>query len=105
MRIHWQENARRWHGAPKTAFPRFEAWRSEEYAEDPWCLDMFRSPNAKAIKVRHLESLDAAKAFAQGLLAEFDYVAERDLSVAVAADRGQRRTGSLAVVRPRPQVT
>lgn len=105
MKIRWQENARCWRGAPKTVFPRFEAWRSDESVEDPWCLNMVKSPNARPIKVRHLQSLDAAKAFAQGLLAEFDYVAEQDMPVTVGGDPERTHRSRVASIRPQPQTT
>jgi len=74
MKIQWQQDDHCWHGTLKTAFPRFEAWRSDESVEDPWCLDMIKNPTARPIKVRYLQSLNAAREFAEGLLAEFDYV-------------------------------
>ncbi len=105
MRIRWQESDYCWHGAPKTVFPRFEAWRTNEPVEDPWCLNMIKSPNARPIKVRHLQSLDAAKEFARGLLAEFDYVPDKSVPATVGSDPERLRLLRVAGVDPRPQTT
>ena len=101
MKIKWQEKAHCWYGMPKTAFPRFEAWRSDEAGSDPWCLNMVKSPNTRPIKVRNLQSLDAAKAFARGLLAEFSWSPEKD----AARKADKRRMAQLAGIEPLPQVT
>jgi len=71
MRIKWHQNAFRWHGTARTPFPRFEAFRAAEHAQDQWCLNVLRGPNAGPISIRCLPSLAAAKTFAKGLLAEF----------------------------------
>jgi len=105
MRIKWQENARCWIGTPKTDYPRFEAWRCDESAEDPWCLDMIRSPNARPIKVRQLQSLENAKEFAKGLLAEFDYVTDRSVPVTIGSDSEEAPAHRAAGIQPLPQVT
>jgi len=57
--------------------------------EDPWYLNMIKNPNAILIKVRRLQSLDAVKDFAEGLLAEFAYVPGWTLPVAVGSDAEQ----------------
>lgn len=105
MKIEWQENVHCWHGMPKTVFPRFEAWRSDESVKDLWCLNMIKNPNARLIKVRHLQSLDVAKDFAEGLLAEFDYVPDWSLPIAVGSDVEQSHTAAVAGVPPLSQVT
>lgn len=99
MKIKWEENSRCWYGAPKTVFPQFEAWRSDESSEDPWCLNMVKSPNARPLRVRGLQSLEAAKEFARGLLAEFDYVPERGAPVAVGGEAKQAAVSRVASVR------
>ena len=101
MKIKWQEKAHCWYGTPRGAFPRFEAWRSDEAGSDPWCLNMVKSPNARPIKVRNLQSLDAAKAFARGLLAEFSWISE----AGVRRKADKRRMAQLAGMEPLPQVT
>lgn len=98
MKIRWEENSRCWCGAPKTVFPQFEAWRRDDSDEEPWCLNMVKSPNAKPIKVRGLQSLEAAKAFARGLLAEFDYVPDRGAAVTVGAEAERARVSRVAEV-------
>jgi len=98
MKIKWEENSRCWHGAPKTVFPQFEAWRSDESGEDPWCLNMVKSPNARPIRVRGLQSLKAAKEFARGLLAEFDYVPDRGAAVTVGGEAEQAHVSRVASV-------
>lgn len=105
MTMKWKENCRCWIGKPKASYPRFEAWRSDDSAEDPWCLDMFTSPNARPIKVRHLESLDAAKEFAEGLLAEFDYIPGRAVPAGAARESKERRVPQVVRIRPLPQTT
>jgi hypothetical protein len=99
MKIKWEESSRCWYGAPKTVFPQFEAWRSDESGEDPWCLNMVKSPNAKPIRVRGLPSLEAAKEFARGLLAEFDYIPDRSTAVAVRGEAERARVSRVAGVR------
>ncbi|MHC4167671.1 MAG: hypothetical protein ACYSWQ_11985 [Planctomycetota bacterium] len=98
MKIKWEENSRCWYGAPKTVFPQFEAWRSDESVEDLWCLSMVKSPNARPIRVRGLQSLKAAKEFARGLLAEFDYVPDRGAAVTVGGEAEQARVSRVAGV-------
>ncbi|MEA3226804.1 MAG: hypothetical protein U9Q07_12715, partial [Planctomycetota bacterium] len=88
MKIKWHENARCWHGTAKKTFPQFEAWRSAEYADGPWCLNVLKSPNAGPIAVRCLQSLDAVKQFAQELLAEFVYMPEANLPATIARNAG-----------------
>ncbi|MHC4168169.1 MAG: hypothetical protein ACYSWQ_14525 [Planctomycetota bacterium] len=100
MKIKWKENTHCWHGAAKKAFPRFEVWRSAEYAEDQWCLNMLKGPHAGLISVRCLPSLDAAKAFAKGLLSEFVPVADRALPATVGRNAAQTYTPRPAGVQP-----
>ena len=60
---------------------------------------MVKSPNAKPIKVRGLESLKAAKEFARGLLAEFDYVPDGGAPITVAGKAEKARVSQVAGVR------
>jgi len=101
MSIKWNENPRFWRGRGRMAFPRFEAWRSDEYAEGRWCLDMFERPFARPITVRRLPSLEAAKEFAEGLLAEFVHTPDGDLPV--TADRDEEQTYIPAPAGMQPQ--
>ena len=104
MMIEWEENTYCWIGTSETVFPRFEAWRSDESVDDPWCLNMVRSSNAKPIRVCHLQSLDAAREFAEGLLAEFDYVPDGNLPVTGGGDAEQTLMSRVAGIQPQPQV-
>lgn len=72
MKIAWENNTYSWIGLAEADYPRFEAWRSDDPVDDRWCLNMTRAPGARPLKVRRLESLTAAKRFADGLLAEFE---------------------------------
>lgn len=105
MKIKWQEKARCWYGVPKSSFPRFEAWRSDEAGNDPWCLNMVKSPNARPIKVRHLQSLDDAKEFAQGLLAEFSFTPDTDVTVGEHRKAEKARIAQTFGIEPLPQTT
>jgi hypothetical protein len=100
MKIKWKENACCWHGTAKKAFPRFEAWRSAEYAEDQWCLNMLKSPNAGPVTVRCLPSFEAAKNFARGLLAEFVRTPGRTLPATVGRNTGQTYEPGRAGMHP-----
>ncbi len=90
MKIEWKEDACSSWGTAEMPFPRFEAWPCDDYVEDSWRLDMLRSPNSRPIGVRGLQSLDAAKEFAEGLLAEFAPAPDRGLPVTVGRNSGQR---------------
>ena len=100
MKIKWEKKACCWIGTSKTAFPQFEAWRSAESVDDPWRLNMVKSPNARPIRVRCLQSLDAAEEFAEGLLTEFVYVSDRNLPVVVGRDAEQTRMHRSAAMQP-----
>lgn len=100
MKIKWKENCRCWHGTAKKSFPRFEAWRSAEYEEDQWCLNMLKSPNAVPISVRCLPSLAAAKEFARGLLAEFVRTPNGALPATVGRNAAQTYAPRPAAMHP-----
>ena len=103
MKIEWQENAYCWIGTSKTVYPRFEAWRSCDSADDHWRLNMTQSQDARPIEVRQLPSLDDAKAFAEGLLAEFDHINENIVSVRSHFDSQERQASRVASAQPQPQ--
>ena len=54
-------------------YPRFEAWRSNNPADNCWCLNITRVKYAKPIEVRGLQSLEAVKQFSEGALKGLDY--------------------------------
>ncbi len=104
MKIEWENNIYSWVGQAKASYPRFEAWRSDDPVADRWCLNMTRGPGARPVKVRRLESLTAAKRFADGLLAEFECVKAVKLS-----DYASRRSRQVGLSRttgrkPLPQI-
>jgi hypothetical protein len=103
MEVEWQENAYCWIGTSKTVYPRFEAWRSFDSPDDHWCLNMTQSPDAEPITVRQLPSLDDAKEFAEGLLAEFEHVNENIVPVRSHFDSQERQAPRVASARPQPQ--
>lgn len=81
MTIEWEKNASSWIGTAKTDYPRFEAWRSDNPVDNRWCLNITRGQYVKPIEVRELQSLEAAKQFAEGALKELDYGSDSSLPV------------------------
>jgi len=66
---------------------------------------MVRSPNARPIKVRHLQSFDAAKEFARGLLAEFDWIPATSAAAGNTREADEERRAQIAGIEPLPQTT
>ncbi|MHC4299472.1 MAG: hypothetical protein ACYS7Y_19515 [Planctomycetota bacterium] len=105
MKIVWENNTYSWIGLAEASYPRFEAWRSDDPVDDRWCLNMTRAPGARPVKVRQLESLTAAKRFADGLLAEFECVKAGSPSENIHPSTGKiERTRLAGSQRPRPQL-
>ncbi len=103
MEIEWEENDHSWIGTPKTVYPRFEAWHACDSIDHRWRLNMTQSPDARPIEVRQLRSLDDAKAFAAGLLAEFDHVNENSVPVRSHFDSQERQAPRVASAQAQRQ--
>ena len=57
-----------WTGTTEIAYPRFEAWQSNDDIDNCWCLNIRRSAGQEPITVRKLQSLGAAVEFIKGFL-------------------------------------
>ena len=66
---------------------------------------MLMSPNARPIKVRRLQSLDDVKEFAQGLLAEFDWIPDTGAPAGGSRNADKLRAAPTPLIRPIPQAT
>lgn len=105
MKIVWENNTYSWIGLAEADYPRFEAWRSDDPVDDRWCLNMTRAPGARPVKVRQLESLTAAKKFADGLLAEFECGNSAKQTCNISRRSRQKEITRVAGGRtPRPQL-
>lgn len=104
MEIEWEENDHSWIGTPKrVVYPRFEACHACDSIDHHWRLNMTQSPDARPIEVRQLRSLDDAKAFAEGLLAELDHVNENSVPARSHFDAQVRQAPRVTNAQAQPQ--
>ena len=70
MAIKWQAKSDYWLGATEAPYPRFEAWQSNDAANNCWCLKIFRDADLGPVEIREIQDTRAVAAFAKGFLEE-----------------------------------
>ncbi len=70
MAIKWQEKSDYWVGVTEAPYPRFEAWQSNDAADNSWCLKIFRGTDLAPVEISEIQDTRALAAFARGFLEE-----------------------------------
>ena len=70
MAIKWQERTDYWLGVTKAPYPRFEAWQSDDVADNCWCLKIIRGADLEPVEIREIHGAGALAEFAEGFLEE-----------------------------------
>ncbi len=72
MAIKWQEKPDCWLGATDASYPRFEAWQSNDAADNCWCLNIIQGADQEPVEIREIQNAGALAEFVEGFLAEWN---------------------------------
>jgi hypothetical protein len=93
-----QRNADYWTGTEEIDYPHFDAWQSDNPADNCWCLNISLSADQEPIEVRGLHSPRAVEEFAAGFQnASYLQAANIDNTIVSVSDKTEPLTFQLYV--------